>query len=350
MTKSLTGQDFDMKRTMFVTNSLTGGGAERSMNIVVNELSKRGWSVSLVPINASEQDLVIPICEVFPLERNWRGNIVNSLLAFARFVRVVRLWDPEVVVLNCDLPELFGSLLFGKRQLIVVEHSNLSWSTRHSLGKVIRKILQLRNTKWVAVSPHLKIWPTDELAQTVIQNPFLPSTNNIRGTLNPQHILRLISIGRLSIEKCPHRILEIAAAARISVEIIGDGYLRTSLEKFASEIDINVNFRGHVTDPWSFIKQGDVLISTSRSEGDGLVIIEGLEREIPMILSDISDFRRFGLLEVNYCGTNDEYVNRIQEYASNRDSLIVSNEIVRSILSARSLEVIGDAWESLLIR
>lgn len=335
---------------MFVTNSLTGGGAERSMNIVVNELSNRGWSVSLVPINSGEQDLVIPICEVFPLQRNWRGTIVNSFLAFVKFVQVVRSWNPEVVVLNCDLPELFGSLLFGKRQLIVVEHSSLSWSTRRRVGKIVRKILSLRNTKWVAVSPHLKIWPTNVLAQTVIQNPFLQSNSDIHRTPDSQNILRLISIGRLSSEKCPHRILEIASASRIPVEIIGDGYLRASLEIFARDIDIDIEFRGHVKDPWSFIKPGDLLISTSESEGDGLVIIEGLERAIPMLLSDISDFRRFGLAEINYCGTNEEYVHRIQEYASNLDSLIISNEIAESILSSRSLEAIGDAWESLLIR
>jgi glycosyltransferase involved in cell wall biosynthesis len=339
-----------MKRTMFVTNSLTGGGAERSMNLVVNELSKRGWPVSLVPINSSEQDLVIPVCQVFQLHRNWRGNFVNSFVAFVRFVQVVRAWNPDVLVLNCDLPELFGALIFGKRDFVIVEHSNLSWSTRKRMGKVVRRILTLKNAKWLAVSPHIKIWPTEFFAETVIQNPFLPSTNHVDGARNPQPISRLISIGRLSIEKCPHRILEIASATGKPVEIIGDGYLRVSLEKHAHELDIDVNFRGHVKDPWSFFKKGDVLISTSKSEGDGLVIIEGLEREIPMLISDISDFRRFGLAEVNYCDTNADYVNRIREFATDRDSLIVSSEISGSILSTRSIEVIGDSWESLLNR
>ncbi len=339
-----------MKRAMFVTNSLTGGGAERSMNLVVNELSKRGRPVSLVPINSSEQDLVIPICEVFQLHRNWRGSFINSFVACVRFFQAVRVWNPDVVILNCDLPEFFGALLFGKREFIIVEHSNLSWSTRTRMGKAVRKMLTLRNAKWVAVSSHIKIWPTEVLAKTIIQNPFLPSTNDTRRTRNPQQILRLISIGRLSIEKCPQRVLEIAFAAGIPVEIIGDGYLRASLEKLTRELDIDVSFRGHVKDPWSYFKEGDVLISTSKSEGDGLVIIEGLERGIPMILSDVSDFRRFGLAEVNYCHTNEEYVKRIQEYAASPDSLIVSDEIVRSILSSRSLEVIGDAWENLLFR
>jgi glycosyltransferase involved in cell wall biosynthesis len=339
-----------MKRAMFVTNSLTGGGAERSMNIVVNELSKRGWPISLVPINSSEQDIVIPVCEVFQLRRNWRGSFINSLVAFVRFVRVVRKWNPDVVVLNCDLPELFGALILGKREFIIVEHSNLSWSTRKRIGKGVRKILTLKNAKWVAVSPHIKIWPTEVFAETIIQNPFLPSTSDTDRASKTQDILRLISIGRLSSEKCPHRILEIAFAVGMPVEIIGDGYLRASLEKQALELDIDVNFRGHVKDPWSYFKPGDVLISTSKSEGDGLVVIEGLEREFPMLLSDISDFRRFGLTEVNYCDANDDYVNRIREFVTNRDALIVSNEIVRSILSTRSLEVIIDAWESVLIR
>ena len=36
---------------MVVTNSLAGGGAERSMNLLVNELASRGMALSLVPIN-----------------------------------------------------------------------------------------------------------------------------------------------------------------------------------------------------------------------------------------------------------------------------------------------------------
>ena len=47
-----------MKRIMIVTNSLSGGGAERSMNIVSNEMHMRKWPTILVALNSGPRDLV----------------------------------------------------------------------------------------------------------------------------------------------------------------------------------------------------------------------------------------------------------------------------------------------------
>ena len=99
---------------MLVTNSLTGGGAERAMNLLSIELLNRGWSTALVPINAGGQDQVIPLCDVFPLERPWNGSLASTFKSVIKFNQVVRSWRPDVVILNCDLPELLGALLFVK--------------------------------------------------------------------------------------------------------------------------------------------------------------------------------------------------------------------------------------------
>ena len=92
-----------MWRVMIVTNSLSGGGAERSMNLLANELTKRGWPVSLVPINSGKPDQVVPVCSVFPLNRIWNGSFLNTVVAFWNFNKVVNSWKPDIIVLNCDL-------------------------------------------------------------------------------------------------------------------------------------------------------------------------------------------------------------------------------------------------------
>ena len=63
-----------MTKVLFLTNSLTGGGAERAMNIVANELVRLGFEVGLVPINQSKDDFVELNCPTFPLLRQWRGG------------------------------------------------------------------------------------------------------------------------------------------------------------------------------------------------------------------------------------------------------------------------------------
>lgn len=332
---------------MIVTNSLTGGGAERSMNLVSNELTKRGWPVGLVPINSSEPDLIIPACEVFPLSRQWRGSALSTFLAIIKFNRVVNKWKPDLIVLNTDLPELFGALLFSRQQtLIVVQHSNLAWANRIRFGKVIRKILSLRSSVWVAVSSHLRIWPTGQSPRAILQNPLTPSIETI-GEMKASHLRRLIYIGRLSLEKRPDQILKIGEQTGIDVEIVGDGEMRESLQDEATRKKLRVAFKGYVRDPWSLVQSGDLLVIPSASEGDGLVVIEGLKRKMPMLLSDIADFRRFEFPEKNYCKKVNDFVERITLYSEELDSLVVPEDRSKSILVSRSLENVVISWENL---
>ncbi|TSA48147.1 MAG: hypothetical protein D4R50_01700, partial [Actinomycetales bacterium] len=156
---------------MVLTNSLTGGGAERSMNLVSNELFNRGWPIVLVPINRSDLDLITPLCEIFSLNREWRGNLFDTLSAIRKLDNLVDEWEPDIIILNCDLPELFGATLRHRKRLVFVEHSSFPWGKRALLGKIVRRILLLRGATPIAVSSHLRIWPKGQIPSCVLQNP-----------------------------------------------------------------------------------------------------------------------------------------------------------------------------------
>ena len=335
---------------MIVTNSLTGGGAERSMNLVCNELLRRGWPVSLLAINSGESDLVIPTGEIFLLNRKWPGNFMGTLSAYYRFIRVVGSWKPDVIILNCDLPELFGAFLFGRHKLVVVEHSNPAWTTRMALGRIIRKILRMRNVTWVVVSSHLQIWPRGIKPYDVLQNPLTPSVELFSELSASSTLRRIVYIGRLTTsQKRPEWILEIGALTDLDILIIGDGGARQALQDQAEAKHQKSEFTGYVRDAWSLVGVGDLLVVPSAWEGDGLVVIEGMKRGIPMLISDISDFRRFNLPNENYCQNVEEFVTRINEYRNALGLLVVSKDKADSILASRSLNVVGDAWENFLV-
>ena len=325
---------------MIVTNSLSGGGAERSMNLLSNELTKRGWPVSLVPINSGTPDQVVPACEVFPLDRKWNGSLANTIAALWKFNKIVSSWEPDVIVLNCDLPELFGAMLFGKHNLVALEHATQPWGQRKPLGKVVRRILRFRKTTWAAVSTHLTIWPSKDRPNTVLQNSvLLPKENTTR--VIESEIKRLIFIGRLSHEKRPDLALEIAKLTNLELIIIGDGLMKEQLEKKALHELIGTSFLGWVKDPWSEIQPGDLLVVTSSFEGDGLIVIEGLAHGIPMLLSDISDLRRFNFPERNYGKDINCFVAHCENFRHKLHDLCVPVDISTRILEGRSIEFIG---------
>ena len=332
---------------MIVTNSLTGGGAERSMNLVANELSKRGFTVSLVPINSGPPDRVAPSCEVLELHRQWKGGLLNTLEAILRFNRIVKSWKPDVMILNCDLPELFGAVLFGKHKLVVLEHASNPWASRVLIGRLVRKILGLRNTVWVAVSSHLTIWPHKSKPAAILQNPIILS-DTFQSYMPGDRIKRLVFIGRLSPEKRPELALEISQRANVELLIIGDGLLKNDLERKVLRESIKVTFLGRVDDPWLKVQSGDLLIVPSLSEGDGLVVIEGLQKGVPMLLANIPDLRRFSLPDSNYCQTVDDFVNRLANFENRLENLIIDAEVSADILKPRLIGNVGNAWVEFL--
>jgi glycosyltransferase involved in cell wall biosynthesis len=317
------------------------------MNLLSNELDRLGWPVSLVPINSGIADQVAPTCELFQLERNWNGSIVNTLIAIWKFNEAVRIWKPDVIVLNCDLPEFFGAILFGKQKLVALEHASQPWGFRRPLGRVIRRILKLRRVTWAAVSTHLTIWPTNEKPSAVLQNSFLqPAENELR--LLESEITRLVFVGRLSHEKRPDLALEIAKATDLDLIIMGDGVMKVELERKAFQESIKSSFLGWVKDPWSEIQPGDLLLVTSSFEGDGLIVIEGLARGLPMLVADIPDLRRFNFPDRNYGKNLISFVAQCEKYRHRLQDLCVPVDISLGIVEGRSSKIVGQAWLNFL--
>jgi glycosyltransferase involved in cell wall biosynthesis len=96
------------------------------------------------------------------------------------------------------------------------------------------------------------------------------------------------------------------------------------------------------------IKVGDLLIIPSKSEGDGLVLLEGMQLGLPILLSDISDFRRFNLNSRNYCKTQSDFLLKIKNNKHNLNKLVIKESISRKILQKREISLIADRWENYL--
>ena len=341
-----------MQRILVITNCLTGGGAERSMNLLVNELHSRGIVVALMPINKGDQDLVKPDCPVFPLNRTWNGNLLDFSRAYLRFLTILKSWKPTVVILNCDLPELFGALSLKLiPRIIVVEHTNHPFASRILLGKMIRKILRRMKAEFVAVSPHLDIWQVSTKPQRILLNAIMMEPKQVSISNQSQHLrLRnVVYVGRLAtIQKRPQIMLEIAKKIQNKVIIIGAGEAKEDIEQRVRSESLDVEMLGYMNNPWEHLEQNDLFIVPSLFEGDGMVVIEALERDLPVLLSDIPDFRRFNLPSSNYCVDAAEFVKRIKEYEYRINELKVPLSIRGKILSSRNPKAVGDSWVSYL--
>ncbi len=336
-------------KIVLVTNSLSGGGAERAINLASNSLMNLGLDVFLIPINQSSEDLVEVHCKLIPLNRNPQVGMFGTVITLLKFRAVVRGLKPNLIVLNCDLPELFGTFLPLATKILVIEHANPAWSTRQAMGRVVRFLLRLRKTTFAAVSDHLKIWPSLNSPEFILPNLLI---ENYAGSLLPQEksqIKRLVFIGRLERrQKQPHLLLEIALETNMPTLFIGSGSERANLEEESMKLGLHATFHEFTKNPWKLISQGDLLIIPSTFEGDGLVVLEALKLRCPFLLSDIDDFRRFKLADNFYCKSHFDYAVQINKFRNSLERLVPDPEVAISILEKRNTQVVLSDWDNVI--
>jgi glycosyltransferase involved in cell wall biosynthesis len=336
----------------FVTNSLSGGGAERAINIAVNEIAKKNISVGLLVINSGPQDLYAPKVPTFEVNRAWQGGPISLLFAFIKTYYLVIRVQPKVLILNCDLPEFLGAFLIGPWKIVAVEHVPKPWADRLALGKIIRKVLRLRNTSWIVVSDHLSPWLNTDLRKTHIPNAIAERDEVASKIISSgDEIKRLVFIGRLTrSQKQPQWMLDISEISNFPVVFFGDGLFRNELRASSDARNLDVSFKGFVSNPWNEISTGDLLIVPSAWEGDGLVVVEALSRGVPLILNSVNDLLRFELPAKHYCENPEDFAFRISEYRNSLKTLVADPEIARKIISARNPEAVADKWIEFLTR
>ena len=318
------------------------------MNILCDQLNSVGWEIALVPINSGPLDQVQPKCEVFTLNRTWDSGILETLYSWIKYRKVIRNWLPDIIVLNCALPEFFAAMYPFKCKYVTVEHSRIPWLGRSFLGRICRMILNHRKTSWISVSSQLTIWPSGEKPNKIIENAI--HIQREHDVLTPsKKVSRIVFIGRLASEKNPQVIIELARRLRIMTLIIGDGSERETLEELVREDNLPVTFTGHLTDPWSVIQNGDLLVVPSKSEGDGLVIIEALNIRMPILLANITDFQRFNFNPKHYFQDITELEYKVLEFKDRLHELEVDHELAIRIVGERKPEKVGEKWEEFLM-
>ncbi len=102
--------------------------------------------------------------------------------------------------------------------------------------------------------------------------------------------IEIVFVGRLIANKGPGLALSAFAAlghpsARLT--FIGDGPMRTRLERSAEALDATIRFVGHQDDVASMLNAAHILLRPSQTEGQSLAILEAMAAGVCIVASDI---------------------------------------------------------------
>lgn len=336
-------------RTAIVINSLDGGGAEESMNMLFKSFINSGKEIFLISINESNLDRKVKDPSIIKLNRRYRSGAFETIYALMKFIYVVTKLHPKVVILNCNLPEFFGVFIPFPCKIIVVEHHPEPWPRFKYFGRFIRTLLYFRKSNWVRVSGHFKIWALPEIKSLIIPNMLNKSKIvELRNRQTETKIERLVYVGRFVEHKQLDWFIEIGNLLKLPVLLIGNGPGKNRIQDLIEDFSLKAEVQDFISNPWTKFLPTDLLLVPSKSEGDGLVIIEALLNNLPMMVRATKDFKRFRFDSNNYFKDPGEAVSKIITNKFNVRNFLVKDGIREEIIAARNEDEIMKKWSRVL--
>ena len=288
---------------------LRGGGAERVMIDLAQELTRLGHVIEFVLMQAAG-DFLPEAQRDFAVVDLATPRTRNVSWALAGYLREHK---PAIVIAN--MWPLTSAAVIGKAlsrrpcRLLVVEHTTLTrqyaaWGGLHALLLSASMAATYRFADRIAAVSEGSAIDTARLARvssdrvTVLHNPIpqrsLPHPEALAHAetiwdCSPVH--RILTVGSLKGEK-NHPLL-LRAFAKLSrpnahLLILGQGHNEAILRSLATELGIEerVVFAGFHADPYPFYATADLFVLSSDYEGFGNVIVEALSFGLPVVSTD----------------------------------------------------------------
>lgn len=238
-----------------------------------------------------------------------------------KYIKEIIDWEPDLIHSQCEFTSFIFARKISKKLNIPIIHTyhtmyeDYTHYFTHSknLGRKVVSMLSrklLNNVTTVIV-------PTDKVQKVLkdygVKNNIVTVPTGIKledFEKQPIEIEKLkeelgigkenkvlVTIGRLAKEKNIEELLDnmkdlLVIDEKLVLLIVGDGPFRRSLEKKAKEmkIDKNVIFTGMINpkEIYKYYKLGDIFVSASKSETQGLTYLEALASGLPAVCREDS--------------------------------------------------------------
>lgn len=348
-----------MKKVIFIMNTLNGGGAEKILVNILDKLNKK-YQVTLFllhnegiyleeikKIKNLKYEFLFDKYQFSNLKILYKFQVLVYKLRKAlfclfpdRILRVKKIDTETAVVIGfLEGPvTLFLANLKKYKRKIAWIHTDLE--KHKTLNRKLEKISYLKIDKIVCVSNDSKnsvekLYPELGKRIEVIYNPIskneIQDKSLLKKNIFSNNKINIVIVGRLNRIKGIDILLEahnllLKEKLDYNLYILGEGDERKKIEQYIKDNNIEKNtfLLGFKRNPYPYIKEADIFISSSRYEGYPLVICEAICLEKPIIATkctgpnEILEDGKYGLLAE---------VENVESLKENMKKLILSEEL-----------------------
>ncbi|WLR41504.1 glycosyltransferase [Bacillus carboniphilus] len=292
-----------MKKIAIILQSFEGGGVEKVLINLANELSRTHHITILAMSHSGElKDELLSHIRVV------NCNVKRAYKMAFPIKRFVTEENPDLIISAKHFLNL--TTLITKKYLLKESTAKIMATVHGHIGSGLKEFVMKKLIKSVypfsdviicvsqgVLAEIIELSPDSKEKVKVIYNPvitpsFLKKADEIPSMLKEKDERWIVTIARLSQEKNIKLLIEAFHRAKIDeltkLYIIGDGPEREKLEELVNKFKIQekVFFLGFLDNPYTYLKQADLFALTSNSEGLGNVLIEALYFNVPVISTD----------------------------------------------------------------
>jgi glycosyltransferase involved in cell wall biosynthesis len=314
------------KLAIFVA-AISGGGVEKVIVNLVNELVKKEIAVDLLIADTKGLSTVFISSDVQIIDLKSKRVLfcVPKLVFYLIKTRPYVLFSAmEYVNIIAIISKIIS---FTSTRIVISNHASLKYFIRDEnllKWKVLKKILSLlyKNAdKIISVSKGLEIMLVSELnlkssKVSTIYNPVYSESllkasreeaydSWVSSNTRPY----IISVGRFSLEKDYSTLIyafnEVRKKRDIRLVILGDGPQWDTIQKLIKLLDLSdhIYTPGFLINPYPLIRNAACFVLSSKNEGFGNVLVEALALGCPIVSTDcfsgpseILEYGRWGSL------------------------------------------------------
>lgn len=345
-----------MKKIVFISNHLSGGGAERVLSSLANFFDESGFGVSIIAFEAKER---------YPINKNIAiseiGDSSSLIKQSRRIRRELKLSNPDIVIsfeYFVNLAAIIASR--GLKAKVIISERNDPARVGAGFGKnQLRNWLYSRCDKLVCQTPDaMDYFPDTVRSRTVvIPNPI---KNGLPSSYNGKRKHTIVNFCRLNEQKNLKLLIDAFSDfqkdfADYNLEIYGDGPEKRNIEHYIRCIGLeqSVSLFPYVSEVHRKIADYAMFVSSSDYEGLSNSMLEAMAIGLPTICTDCPCG---GARMIIKNGENGLLVP-VKDKIAMKEAMgrIARNEVFASSLSRQasrlkedlSIKKIAGLWESL---
>lgn len=309
------------KKVLFLIESLSGGGAEKVLVTLLNNIDKTRFDVTLCTVvdvgchkNKLDKDIAYkPIIKTnagiigklwYRVKYSLIYRILPLRLVYSFFVP--KEHDVEVAFVEGFSTKLLSHSNNKESKKIAWVHIDLV--NNHWIKSVYRNqqeelksyskfdyILGVSNTVSDSVKKLYKLNNVSTIYNPIDSNQIYTAGKAGNKTHAANARIKMISTGRLVPQKGYDRLLRIVKRLLdelidVELTILGEGPDRNELQKYINEnkLENRVFLPGFVENPFLLMAESSLFVCSSRSEGYSTAVTEALILEIPVVTTNCS--------------------------------------------------------------